>query len=288
MSPAAEWLLDNFHIVSAAARDIQHDLPPSYFRRLPRIVSDEFAGLPRIYALALELIGSSAGRLDAQRLQRFISAFQSVTPLTMGELWAWPSVLKLALLDHLRARGEVLAATRVHRLAADSMAAAIEALADRAITNGRRTIHHAFVTRLLQRVACARPDGVATASPARGCARAARRDHRGCDPRRGAARGAEQATVANLITSLRLIGTFDWSEFFESVSLVEQVLQRDPAGRLRPDGLPQPRPLSPRRRRAGGADRRRATAARAARASNARGRRTSARPTRAPRTSAIT
>jgi cyclic beta-1,2-glucan synthetase len=96
MSPAAEWLLDNFHIVSAVAHDIHHDLPPSFFRRLPRIATDEFAGFPRIYALALELIGSSAGRLEAQRLQRFIGAFQSVTPLTMGELWAWPSALKLA------------------------------------------------------------------------------------------------------------------------------------------------------------------------------------------------
>ena len=74
------------------------------FKRLPRVAADEFAGLPRIYALALELIGSSAGRLDAQRLQRFISAFQSITPLTIGELWAWPSVLKLALIDHLRQR----------------------------------------------------------------------------------------------------------------------------------------------------------------------------------------
>src|SRR4029079_10492779 len=82
-SPAAEWLLDNFHIVSAAARDIHHDLPPSFFKRLPRVAADEFAGLPRIYAVALELIRSSAGRLDAQRLQRFITAFQSVTPLTM-------------------------------------------------------------------------------------------------------------------------------------------------------------------------------------------------------------
>ena len=150
MSPAAEWLLDNFHIVAAAARDIQHDLPPSFFKRLPRIVSDEFAGLPRIYALALELIGSSAGRLDAQRLQRFISAFQSVTPLTMGELWAWPSVLKLALLDHLRDRGDVLAAGRLHRLAADRMATAIEG-SPTAVEEWPAEIHPAFVTRLLQR-----------------------------------------------------------------------------------------------------------------------------------------
>src|SRR6185295_2061064 len=126
MPPAAEWLLDNFHIISAASRDIHHDLPPSFFKRLPQVAAEEFAGLPRIYALALELIGSSAGRLDAQRLQRFIGAFQSVTPLTIGELWAWPSALKLALLDHLRARADTLAATRVHRLAADRLASALE------------------------------------------------------------------------------------------------------------------------------------------------------------------
>ena len=117
--------------MTAAARDIQHDLPPSFFKRLPRVAADEFAGLPRIYALALELIGSSAGRLDAQRLQRFIGAFQSITPLTIGELWAWPSVLKLALIDYLRERADVLAETRAHRVAADRLASAIEARAGR-------------------------------------------------------------------------------------------------------------------------------------------------------------
>jgi cyclic beta-1,2-glucan synthetase len=229
VSPAGEWLLDNFHIVSAAARDIYHDLPRSFFRRLPLIVSDEFAGAPRIYALALELIGSSGGRLDAQRLQRFISAFQSVTPLTMGELWAWPSVLKLALLDHLRARGDVLAATHVHRLAADRMAAAIET-APHGEHAWPAEIHHAYVTRLLQR---SRALGPMAAHLHRQLERAlAARSESIEDAIRaeGQHEASEQATVANLITSLRLIGTFDWSEFFESVSLVEQVLQRDPAG----------------------------------------------------------
>ena len=228
-SPAAEWLLDNFHIVSAAARDIQHDLPPSFFRRLPLIVSDEFAGHPRIYALALELIGTSAGRLDAQRLQRFIGAFQSVTPLTMGELWAWPSVLKLALLDHLRARGDVLAETRTHRLAADRMAASIEATPS-GEARWPEQIHHSFVTRLLQRsralgsMASRLHHELEDALAARG------QSIEDAIRAEGQHEAAEQATVANLITSLRLIATFDWSEYFESVSLVEQVLQRDPAG----------------------------------------------------------
>lgn len=118
-SQAAEWLLDNFHVVSAAARDIVRDLPASFFRRLPTIAADEFAGVPRVYALALELIRTSAGHLDAQRLHRFITAYQSVTPLTIGELWAWLSALKLALVEHLRIRADVLAATRAHRRHAD-------------------------------------------------------------------------------------------------------------------------------------------------------------------------
>src|SRR5262245_49718169 len=125
-SPAAEWLLDNFHIVIAALRDITHDLPPNFFRRLPRVAADEFAGLPRIYAMALELIRCSAGRLDSQRLNRFVTAFQSITPLTMGELWAWPSALKLALIDHLRTRADVLAIERAHRLEADRLVGTLE------------------------------------------------------------------------------------------------------------------------------------------------------------------
>jgi cyclic beta-1,2-glucan synthetase len=229
MSPAAEWLLDNFHIIAAAARDIHHDLPPSFFKRLPQIAADEFAGLPRIYALALELIGSSAGRLDAQRLQRFISAFQSVTPLTIGELWAWPSALKLALLDHLRARGDALAATRVHRQAADRLAATIEAIHQR-FHEWPAQVHHSFVIRLLERsralgaIAAGLHQQLDAALAARG------QTIEDAIRAEGQHQAAEQAGMANLIGSLRLISTFDWSEFFESVSLVEQILQRDPAG----------------------------------------------------------
>ena len=230
MSPAAEWLLDNFHVISAAARDIQHDLPPSFFRRLPRVAADEFAGLPRIYALALELIGSSAGRLDAQRLQRFISAFQSVTPLTIGELWAWPSALKLALIDHLRERGDVLAATRAHRLAADRLASAIEVGARAAPASGRpRSTTRSSRACCSARARSARSRRRCTASSTRRW-RARGETIEDAIRADGQHQAAEQAGVANLISSLRLIATFDWSEFFESVSLVEQVLQRDPAG----------------------------------------------------------
>ena len=227
LSPAAEWLLDNFHIVLAAFRDIQHDLPPSFFRRLPQIAADEFAGLPRIYAMAVELIRCSAGRLDSQRLRRFVTAFQSITPLTMGELWAWPSMLKLAIVEHVRARGDVLATSPTHRLAASRVVGALVTPA-RARDRWPAQVHPAFVIRLLQRsreheTAADLRHELDTALASRG--------ETVEDAIRSEARhqAAEQAFMANLIGSLRLVSSYDWSEFFESVSLVEQVLQRDPA-----------------------------------------------------------
>src|SRR5678815_1100553 len=226
-SPAADWLLDNFHIVIAAVRDIHHDLPPSFFRRLPWIAADEFAGLPRVYAMARELIRNSAGRLDPQRLHRFVTAFQSITPLTMGELWAWPSVLKLVLVEHVRTRADVMATSRAHRLDADRLVDALGADA-RTRQPWPSQAHPAFVIRLLQR-----SREHETAEPLRQQldAAVAARGQTIEDAIRSEARhqASEQAFMANLIGSFRLVSTFDWSEFFESVSLVEQVLQRDPA-----------------------------------------------------------
>jgi len=225
-SPAAEWLLDNFHVIVAALRDIQHDLPAAFFRRLPRIAADEFAGMPRICAIALELIRTSAGRLDAQRLQRFVTAFQSITPLTMGELWAFPSALKLALVEHLRTRADTLATSRAHRLAADRLVDALDVPAS-ARNRWPSEVHPAFVIRLLQR-----SRERETAAPLRQELDAALSScgHTVEDAIRSEARhqAGEQVSMANLIGSLRLVSTFDWSEFFERVSIVEQVLQRDP------------------------------------------------------------
>jgi cyclic beta-1,2-glucan synthetase len=224
-SPAAEWLLDNFHSIMAAVRDVQHDLPPSFFRRLPMVAADEFAGLPRIYAMAFELIRCSAGRLEAQRLNRFVSAFQSITPLTIGELWAWPSVLKLALVEELHKRADILATSRTHRLHADRL---IDAPATTHAGAWPSHVHPAFVMRLLQR---SREHGTAAAAlRQRLDAALEAREETVEDVIRSEARhqASEQAFMANLVGSIRLITSFDWSEFFESVSLVEQVLQRDP------------------------------------------------------------
>lgn len=227
--PAAEWLLDNFHIITATVRDIHRDLPPAFYRRLLKVATPEYGGAARVYVLALELIRASAGRLDADRLVRFVSAFQSVTPLTIGELWAWPASLKLGLLEHLRARADVLAKGRADRLAADRVATALDP-ASKNLPALPSTLPPAFVVRLLQRLREYGIGASAIRQELESLLVARARTIEDVIRAEGQHQASEQASIANLIGSLRLVSSFDWSEFFERVSLVEQVLQRDPAG----------------------------------------------------------
>ncbi|HJW90217.1 MAG TPA: glucoamylase family protein [Anaerolineales bacterium] len=99
LSPAAEWLLDNYYIAAQALREVQLDLPPHYERQLPRLQ----AGYPRVYALSAEIIQTEKALLDLGRVQRFVKAYQEVLPLTMGELWALPTMLRLGILECLLA-----------------------------------------------------------------------------------------------------------------------------------------------------------------------------------------
>src|SRR5688572_12803730 len=123
---AADWLLDNFHLVAAEISDIRRNLPRAYSRTLPTLASREHAGHARIYAIAVELIRHSDSRLDRQQLIQFLNSYQRVAPLTIGELWAWPSMLKLALIENLRRLAEELLAARAARNAADQYVANAE------------------------------------------------------------------------------------------------------------------------------------------------------------------
>ena len=100
-SPAAEWLLDNFHLIANEVRSIHHDLPRGYYRRLPKVRRDGGRSVARIEVMATDVIRHSDGRLDAERLRGYVVAYQSVSPLTIGELWAWPSLLKAGLISYV-------------------------------------------------------------------------------------------------------------------------------------------------------------------------------------------
>ena len=101
ITPAGEWLLDNFYLIEEQIRIAKRYLPKGYSKALPRLSQGASAGLPRVYDIAIQIISHSDGRLDIQNLSNFIAAYQKTSYLTIGELWAIPIMIRLALLENL-------------------------------------------------------------------------------------------------------------------------------------------------------------------------------------------
>ncbi|MCE2949079.1 MAG: hypothetical protein LXA50_18690, partial [Betaproteobacteria bacterium] len=91
LSPAAEWLLDNFHLIEAQLKAIHDGLPRRYFRALPVLLDEPLAGLPRIYGVAWAYVAHTDGAFDADLLAGFLSAYQEARSLDLSELWALPT-----------------------------------------------------------------------------------------------------------------------------------------------------------------------------------------------------
>ena len=113
--PAAEWLLDNYHLVELQIREIHDDLPPGYYRQLPKLAEGPFAGYPRVFGIAWAFVAHTDSHFDARILQRFIAAYQEVQPLTIGELWAVAITLRIVLIENLRRLADQITAGRRQR-----------------------------------------------------------------------------------------------------------------------------------------------------------------------------
>lgn len=240
VSPAAEWLIDNFHVVEEQLRQIRVDLPKSYYYELPKLVRGEMLGYPRIYSIAITFIAHTDSRLDEDSLRRFIRAYQQATPLTIGEMWATAITLRLALVENLRRLTVRVVAAREEREEADRLADELLMAPDgeqRAVVANliqqlekKKQTARAFVVQLTQRLRDQDPDVLPLVewidrevqSQGQSIEQIVQFEHQ--------RQAASQVTIGNIITSMRLLSTIDWQSFVESVSLTEPILAADPAG----------------------------------------------------------
>ncbi len=236
ITPAAEWLLDNYYLVAEQVRQIRDDLSPRYYRQLPKLSNGPFAGYPRVFGINWSFVAHTDSRFDPDALCRFMLAYQAVEPLTIGELWAVAITLRIVLIENLRRLADQIIDDRRARLDAD-------ALADRLLGEGgqarveaeplvaryeQAVLHDAFAVQLIQRLH--------DHDPAVAPALAWLHRHlaaRGATPDQIVAsvnqqQGAASLTVRNVITSMRLISEVDWTDLFERISLVDQVLRNHP------------------------------------------------------------
>ena len=238
--PASNWLLDNFYLVEEHIRTSKRDLPAGYSRELPRLQVGQSAGLPRVYDIALERISHGDGLVDPRTLPGFLEAYQSVTTLTLGELWAFPIMLRLALIENLRrvavgisagmdAQKEANSwADRMTEIAESDPKSLILLIADMARSDPPMV--SSFVAELARKL---QGKGSALALPLTWIEQ--RLSETGLTIEKlvqSAMRrqAADQVSISNSIRSLRSLGTTDWKEIVEGASVVEKTLREDPAG----------------------------------------------------------
>ena len=236
VTPAAQWLLDNFHLIEAQLQQIEDGVSQRYYADLPKLANHPLDGLPRVYGIAWAYVAHTDSVLDPELFTAFLHAYQEVSPLTLGELWALPTTLRVVLLENLRRMADRIAWNKVAREIAQAVGDSADRLTasdlDELLTTlKQRGLERSFLTQLWQSLPAA--DG--TSSPTPQAATLARWTEQHCPDALNLigegqiAQVAANLTVGNIITTLRLIGQVEWADLIEPVSHSLQVLRRLPS-----------------------------------------------------------
>ncbi len=240
ITPAAEWLLDNFYLIEEQIQLVRRHLPKGYSRELPRLLNGPSAGFPRVYDIVLELISHVDAQVDAESLASFIAAYQTVDSLKLGELWAIPIMLRLGLIENLLRITARLTAARADRDLADAWVDRLQEMAEKTpshlvvvvadMAKASVPMSSSFVAEFCQRLSRQSP----VLHLARGWLEQRLAEHGASIEQlinlESQKQAADQVSVSHCISSLRFLSAMDWKDFVESLSLVEATLRGDPAG----------------------------------------------------------
>ncbi|MBB2487487.1 hypothetical protein H5407_19815 [Mitsuaria sp. WAJ17] len=230
-SPAAEWLLDNFHLVEAQLPEVRSGMPRGYYAQLPKLRQQPLAGLPRVYGIAWAFVAHTDSSFDPALLKRFLEGYQAVDVLTLGELWALPSTLRVVLMENLARLAEVVATTRAAQDAASwycdqAGAGSLSQLEQLFEQVEHRSVGPIFLAQMLQRQRALHMGGV---PPWSEWLNRKVPDAQVLLASTQAAQAADNVSVSNAVTALRKINDFEWIELVRAVSPVLSMLAQSPA-----------------------------------------------------------
>ncbi|WMJ80575.1 glucoamylase family protein [Clostridium sp. MB40-C1] len=235
--PAAEWLLDNLYLIEKEYKHIKYNMPNKYYKHLPVISKGMMKGYPRIYHIAVELVSHTDGRIDEDTVERFIKAYQSNTILSSGELWALPIMLRIALIQNIGNITQNIVFSQEEKRRADHISnRLIDALGENRIEEEMEnlvkedvkfTVH--FTERLLKIL---RDNGIDTQSVYEwidGKLEIEETDTEKVINLEHQKQAKFQFSIGNSINSIREIEALNWRESFEKLSIVENILRKDPS-----------------------------------------------------------
>lgn len=238
ITPASEWLLDNHPLIAQHIRLARKHLPKGYSRGLPRLRNGNVIGNPRVYELALEIISHSDARLESESLSLFISSYQKTSPLKLGELWAIPIMLRLALIENLRRVAARIYISRTNRNLADDWSDRMIDVVENDSTNlilviadmarSKPSLDASFIAEMARRL---QGQGPALAMPLTWMEQ--RLEETGVTIEQLVhaevqQQAIDQVSVSNSVGSLRFLDDMNWQKFVESSSIVEDILKQDP------------------------------------------------------------
>jgi len=233
ITPAAEWLLDNHHIVEESFRHLQRDLPRNIYRNLPATRLVDGTSVPRALTLMWYYVAVTNSTTDQRSLTEIVEGFQAATVLTIGEIWAIPALLRFVLLENLRRLSDRVENSRNLRIRANALADRLRSASDAQVAEiltpqAEAMQDPTFWSQLMYRLR----DGSNTSSEALNWLEHGLQAQQTTPEQVIAAEHALQSTgnvtVGNIIRSLRKIEEIDWFSWFEKISHVDHILRRDP------------------------------------------------------------
>lgn len=228
ITPAAEWLLDNHHVVDENFRHLKRDLTPKFYRQLPTVPVLGGPPVPRALSVVWTYIACSNSEVSLKTLTEIVNGFQSAKILTIGEIWAIPALLRFVLLENLRRLSDRVEFARQRRTEANR-------LADRLANSDEHEAvligHNAdvdddtFAAQLLYRFRDGPGAAVMSLTWLEG-----QLARRGSSPDLAVQtehnrQSSGNVTTGNIIRSLKLVDDIDWLNWFESVSRIDEVLR---------------------------------------------------------------
>lgn len=231
MSPASEWILDNYYLIEEQAKEAKQELHQERFIKLPVLNQGYLKSYPRIYGIALELISHTDGRLEQKEVVDFVAAYQEHRVLTQKEVWSLPLMLKTALLEYIRHLADKVydtetnwdEANRIAGLPEEERLVAVETL----LKNRPGRSHGSFVMELLRKLRNKEEGDLLEDYLAQHLLdlgttleKVIEQEHY--------EQAARKVSIGNGIVSLKTISLLDWEEISASLNRVEQLLLGEP------------------------------------------------------------
>nr|WP_320026350.1 glucoamylase family protein [uncultured Acetobacterium sp.] len=236
--PASEWLLDNFYIIEEEVQHIRRDSTKKSFMSLPILWSGKLVGHSRIYGVLYDLVNNTNGLIDDKKLTDHLKHYQTQCVLFNRELMSIPPLMTMALLENIRTICDTIDATQTEWHAADDVFHQwldigdldTEKIVDLIQDNlhQMKTVSPTFIDHLFYHL---RRSGRSYAGILH--AMDQELEKRGLTTEQiiqeeHNTQSVMALTLGNYITTLSYFLSLDWSELFDSVSVVEKVLRQDP------------------------------------------------------------